>query len=57
MWFYIPAAILVVLFAWWISRTSLFRRFRHGNAPDRHEPYQSSQKWKGDGGNAGFGAG
>jgi len=57
MWFYIPAAILVVLLAWWISRTSLFRRFRHGKASDQHVPYQSSQKWEGDGGNAGFGAG
>jgi hypothetical protein len=57
MWFYIPAAILIILFAWGMSRTNLFRHRRGGSKPGAHEPYQSSHHWEGDGGNSGFGAG
>jgi hypothetical protein len=57
MWFYVPAAILLVLFAWGISRTHLFRHLRRGGGHGVHEPYQSSQHWEGDGGNSGFKAG
>ena len=57
MWFYIPAAILIVLFAWWISRTKLFRHLRRGTRPEEGQPYQSSKHWEGDGGTSGYGVG
>jgi hypothetical protein len=57
MWFYIPAAILIVLLAWWISRTQLFRHLRRGTRPEEGQPYQSSKHWEGDGGTSGYGVG
>jgi protein-S-isoprenylcysteine O-methyltransferase Ste14 len=32
MWFYILLAVVVVLLAWWLSRTSLFRHWRGHSA-------------------------
>ena len=55
MWFYIPATIFLILVAWWISRTNLFRHRRRGGGA-AHEPYQSSSHWEGDGGSSGYGA-
>jgi len=34
MWFYVPAAILILLFAWWVSRTNLYRHYRSGHSKD-----------------------
>jgi hypothetical protein len=57
VWFYIPAAIFILLVAWWISRSNLFRHLRRGGGGGAHEPYQSSQHWEGDGGTSGLGGG
>jgi hypothetical protein len=34
MWFYVPAVIMIVLFAWWVSRTNLYRHFRSRRLDD-----------------------
>jgi hypothetical protein len=33
MWFYIAAAVFVVLLAIWVGRTNLFRNFLHAKDP------------------------
>ncbi len=52
MWFYIPAAIFLVLFAIWFSRTNTFRHQFRGNGKipgqeaNHAEPYyDSSQRY------------
>ena len=34
MWFYIFAAIVVVGFVWWLTRTNVFRHYRSGATKD-----------------------
>ncbi len=34
MWFYIPAAIVIVVFALWFRRTNLYRHHRRGHGVD-----------------------
>lgn len=46
MWFYIPAGILIVAFAWWIGRTNLYRQHRRGRGQD---PGQSGANMNGAG--------
>lgn len=57
VWFYIPAVVFILLMAWWVSRSNLFRHLRRGGGGAAHEPYQSSQHWEGDGGTSGLGGG
>jgi hypothetical protein len=57
MWFYVPAIIVVALFAWWLSRTSLYRHFRRGSKPEETGPAHPSKHWEGDSGTSGLGAG
>jgi hypothetical protein len=58
MWFYIPAAIVIALLAFWVARTKLFRhRMRHNADPG----YEGTYRGTGDvglyhgGGNGGGG--
>jgi len=37
MWFYVSAAIVVIVFLIWFSRTNLFRAHRHGHGRDPGE--------------------
>jgi hypothetical protein len=59
MWFFVPAIILVVLFALWIRRTNLYRHYRRGH---RADPGQAGYAagWEGSsraGGDIGGGGG
>jgi len=60
MWFYVPAAILLVLFVWWVSRSNLYRHFRSRRLDDPGQ--QASHRGDGAaywdaGGGGGGGAG
>ncbi len=43
MWFYVPAAVFLVLFVVWLSRTNIVRHHRsgHGKDPGRSGTYRA----------------
>ena len=50
MWFYIPAAIIVVAFGFWFSRTNLFRHQLHGQSKDPGQMGAHPGGWNENGG-------
>ena len=62
MWFYIPAAIVIALFAFWFSRTNIVRNRRRAHDPvpgggSRSDPGSSAGLYDAGGGPAGGGGG